>query len=82
MEQTEQHQSKSSPSPQYCFPQCFIFKGKWVGSNNKCMTSDDKNKEEVAREIFNKTESMKPGNMRLNDRNEFLAHIDPSLICS
>ncbi len=82
MEQTEQHQSKSSPSPKYCFPKCFISKGKWIGSDAYCTNSDDIEKEKVAREIFNKTESMKPGNMRLNDKNEHLAHIDPSLICS
>ena len=80
--QMDQPHPQSSPSPKYCFPKCFIFKDKWIGSNNHCMNSDDKYKEEVAREIFNKTESTKPGNMRLNDKNEFLAHIDPSLICS
>jgi hypothetical protein len=79
--QIPQTHSQSSPSPKYCFPKCFIHKDRWIGSSNHCMNSDDINKEEVAREIFNKTESTKPGNMPLNEKNEFLAHIDPSLIC-
>ena len=82
LKKMDQPQGQSAPSSKYCFPKCFIFKDKWIGSSNHCMNSDDQYKEEVAREIFNKTESTKPGNMRLNDKNEFLAHIDPSLICS
>ena len=77
-----QPHQQSSLSSKYCFPKCFIHKDRWIGTSNHCMNSDDINKEEVAREIFNKTESMKPGNTWLNEKNEFLAHIDPSLICS